>query len=94
MKFLALLFLVSNVALALPSKEVQFVSSVKIVIDNATKPDVKPGMVVASPSRSNPDYYFDWVRDTALTYRALIDYYELKKDPKIIFLIFGSFFNS
>lgn len=88
MKFLALLFLVSNVALALPSKEVQFVSSLKIVIDNATKPDVKPGMVVASPSRSNPDYYFDWVRDTALTYRALIDYYELKKDPKIKKMIF------
>lgn len=83
MKFLALILLLSNAAFALPSKDVQFRSSLKTVIDNATKPDVKPGMVVASPSRSNPDYYFDWVRDTALTYRALIDYYELKKDPKI-----------
>ncbi len=83
MKFLALILLLSNAAFALPSKDVQFRSSLKTVIDNATKPDVKPGMVVASPSRSNPDYYFDWVRDTALTYRALIDYYELKKDLKI-----------
>jgi glucoamylase len=83
MKFLSLLCLVPFFAFALPSKEVQFEKSLKTVIDNSTKPDVRPGMVVASPSRSNPDYYFDWVRDTALTYRALIDYYEIKKDPKI-----------
>jgi glucoamylase len=88
MKLLALVFLVSNIAFALPTKEVQFAKSLKTVIDNSTKPDVRPGMVVASPSRSNPDYYYDWVRDTALTYRALIDYYELKKDPKIRKMIF------
>jgi glucoamylase len=88
MKLLAFVFLISNFAYALPSKEVQFVASFKTVIDNASKSDVKPGMVVASPSRSKPDYYFDWVRDTALTYRALIDYYELKKDPRIKNMIF------
>lgn len=73
---------------ALPTKEEQFVSSLKTVISNSTKPDVKPGMVVASPSKSEPDYYFDWVRDTALTMRSLIDYYEIKKDPKIKKMIF------
>lgn len=73
---------------AIPSKEVQFKKSLETVIENSTKPDVRPGMVVASPSRSNPDYYYDWVRDTALTYRSLIDYYELKKDPKIKKMIF------
>jgi hypothetical protein len=40
-------------------------------------------MVVASPSKSDPNYYYDWVRDTALTYSALVDYYALKKDSKI-----------
>ncbi len=89
MKLLGLLlFSVPMLALALPSKEVQFQASLKTVIENSTKPDVRPGMVVASPSRSNPDYYFDWVRDTALTYRALIDYYEIKKDSKIRKMIF------
>ena len=88
MKFLALFLILSQLAFALPSKDAQFRSSFDTVIDNSTKPDVRPGMVVASPSRSNPDYYFDWVRDTALTYRALIDYYELKKDPKIKKMIF------
>jgi glucoamylase len=82
-KLFLLLFVLPQLAFAIPSKDFQFRMSVKTVIDNSTKPDVLPGMVVASPSRSNPDYYYDWVRDTALTYRALIDLYELKKDPKI-----------
>lgn len=88
MKLFVALLLITGSAFALPSKEVQFRSSLKTVIENATKPDVKPGMVVASPSRSNPDYYYDWVRDTALTYRALIDYYELSRDQKIKKMIF------
>lgn len=89
MKLLVALCLLPHLAFAaIPSKDAQFRSSLKTVIANATKPDVKPGMVVASPSRSNPDYYFDWVRDTALTYRALIDYYELKKDSRIKKMIF------
>jgi glucoamylase len=88
MKLLSVLLLAPTLAMALPSKEVQFKTSINVVIDNSTKPDVRPGMVVASPSRSNPDYYYDWVRDTALTYRSLIDLYELKKDPKIKQMIF------
>lgn len=80
--------LLPNLALAALPKNVQFNHSLNMVIENATKPDVRPGMVVASPSRSNPDYYFDWVRDTALTYRALIDYYEMTRNPKIRKMIF------
>jgi glucoamylase len=32
-----------------------------------------PGVVVASPSRVNPDYFFTWTRDSALTYVMIID---------------------
>ncbi|HXH30198.1 MAG TPA: glycoside hydrolase family 15 protein [Bacteriovoracaceae bacterium] len=100
MKFLALMLLPAFIfsaaaqpnaaqpSAAQPSKEFQFNASIKTVIENSTMPDVRPGMVVASPSRSNPDYYFDWLRDTALTMRSLIDYYELKKDPAIKKMIF------
>ncbi len=88
MKTLFALLLLPTVVWSYPSKEAQFKSSLKTVIANSTKPDVRPGMVIASPSRSNPDYYYDWVRDTALTYRSMIDYYELKKDPKIKKMIF------
>lgn len=35
--------------------------------------NVQPaGSVIASPSTSNPNYFFDWVRDTGLTMRALV----------------------
>lgn len=81
MKYL-LLLLLPTMGLALTPSQ-QFERSVEVVMQNSTMPDVYPGMVVASPSRVNPNYYFDWVRDTALTYRAIIDLYELRKDPKV-----------
>jgi glucoamylase len=37
------------------------------------------GAIVASPSTSNPNYYFDWVRDTGLTMRALV---RIAYDPR------------
>jgi len=30
------------------------------------------GAVVASPSQTDPDYYYDWVRDTSLTMKAVV----------------------
>ncbi|EJD49662.1 glucoamylase [Auricularia subglabra TFB-10046 SS5] len=33
----------------------------------------KPGIVVASPSKVDPDYVFAWIRDSALVFKALID---------------------
>lgn len=83
MKFLLLLLVLPQIAMALPTKDFQFKASLKTLIQNATMPDVYPGMVVASPSRENPNYYYDWVRDTALTARTLIDYWEINRDPKI-----------
>lgn len=74
-------------AKTLLSKEQQFQFSLQKVLSNAQRPDVAAGMVVASPSRQDPDYYFDWVRDTALTMRSLIDLYELRHDKKLRALI-------
>ncbi|KAI1917658.1 glycoside hydrolase 15 protein [Ophidiomyces ophidiicola] len=31
------------------------------------------GIVVASPSKSNPNYFFTWTRDAALVYKQLVD---------------------
>lgn len=33
----------------------------------------KSGIVIASPSSSDPDYLYTWTRDSAITLRALID---------------------
>jgi glucoamylase len=84
MKKLLTLLLLPQMALAvLPTKEFQFKASVKTLIENSTMPDVFPGFVVASPSRQDPDYYYDWLRDTALVMRTLVDYWEITRDPKI-----------
>ncbi|KAL8942854.1 MAG: hypothetical protein Q9211_001217 [Gyalolechia sp. 1 TL-2023] len=31
------------------------------------------GLVIASPSKTNPDYFYTWTRDSALTFKMLID---------------------
>ncbi|KAF2128682.1 carbohydrate-binding module family 20 protein [Dothidotthia symphoricarpi CBS 119687] len=41
--------------------------------DGSKAQGVPAGIVLASPSRSDPDYYYTWTRDAALTYKALIE---------------------
>ncbi|KAJ3023923.1 Glucoamylase, intracellular sporulation-specific [Thoreauomyces humboldtii] len=38
------------------------------------------GVVVASPSRSNPDYFYHWTRDAALVMRTVVRLYSLAGD--------------
>jgi glucoamylase len=38
-------------------------------------PGADPGIVVASPSRVNPDYFFTWTRDSALVLTMLVHEY-------------------
>ncbi|KAG8626199.1 hypothetical protein KVT40_006600 [Elsinoe batatas] len=33
----------------------------------------RAGVVVASPSKTNPDYFYTWTRDSALVFKALVD---------------------
>lgn len=33
----------------------------------------KTGVVIASPSKENPDYLYTWTRDTSLVFAAVID---------------------
>ncbi|TFK40812.1 glycoside hydrolase family 15 protein [Crucibulum laeve] len=40
----------------------------------------KAGVVIASPSTSDPDYLYTWTRDSALVYKMLIDQYTLGED--------------
>jgi len=38
-------------------------------------PDAAPGSVIASPSKEHPNYYFQWVRDAAITMQTVIGLY-------------------
>ncbi|SJL07773.1 related to Glucoamylase [Armillaria ostoyae] len=43
----------------------------------------KTGVVIASPSSTNPDYLFTWTRDSSLVFQALIDQYTLGLDTTL-----------
>ncbi|KAL9045786.1 MAG: hypothetical protein Q9214_001230 [Letrouitia sp. 1 TL-2023] len=43
------------------------------VLNNIEAAGVTPGLVIASPSRRDPDYFYTWTRDSALTLLMLID---------------------
>jgi glucoamylase len=49
------------------------------IIDNVggvspvlSREEVPAGVVIASPSKSHPDYFYQWIRDSALTIRLLV----------------------
>ncbi len=46
------------------------------LLANVSPKDAKPGVIVASPQRENPNYYYHWLRDAAVTVQTLIDLYE------------------
>lgn len=49
--------------------------AVKKLMANISPSGTTRGTVIASPSRANPDYFFHWTRDAALTMDAVLDLY-------------------
>ncbi|OBZ68698.1 Glucoamylase [Grifola frondosa] len=47
----------------------------------------KSGIVIASPSTTNPDYLYTWTRDSSLVFKALIDQYTTGADTSLRSLI-------
>src|SRR4051812_28309101 len=41
-------------------------TAVRKLLANISPQGTRPGVVVASPQRKNPDYFFHWIRDSAL----------------------------
>ncbi|KIM30103.1 carbohydrate-binding module family 20 protein [Serendipita vermifera MAFF 305830] len=42
------------------------------------------GVVIASPSNSNPDYLYTWIRDASLVYKYIIDRYVSGRDTTLL----------
>ncbi|KAF8994141.1 hypothetical protein BDZ89DRAFT_1172428 [Hymenopellis radicata] len=53
---------------------------------SVTHPQVKPGVVVASPS-PYVDYFYSWTRDSALVFKCLIDEFTSGRDTSLESLI-------
>lgn len=49
--------------------------SVQAMLRNISPAGTRQGVVVASPSRHNPDYFYHWVRDAGLTMDVVVDLY-------------------
>ncbi|PSR78193.1 hypothetical protein PHLCEN_2v7525 [Hermanssonia centrifuga] len=47
----------------------------------------QPGIVIASPSTTNPDYLYTWTRDSSLVFKAIIDQFTSGQDPSLRTLI-------
>lgn len=41
-----------------------------------------PGLVIASPSTSSPDYYYTWTRDSAITFLSILDRFLPSASPQ------------
>ncbi len=68
------------------------------ILANTSPPDGLPGAIIAAPRiKSEPDYYYHWVRDAAITMTALIDNYpkmpkgDLKKQLRHTFFDYLNF---
>lgn len=48
--------------------------------ENISPPGTAPGVVVASPSKSNPDYFYHWVRDAGLVLDVIVNRYKAATD--------------
>lgn len=77
-----------HTAFAVPSRTVLWLNSkvdfsLHKIFENVSPADGLPGAVVASQSRSSPDYYYHWVRDAALTMISLMDVYQTTDNNEI-----------
>lgn len=50
-------------------------SSIERMLFNISPPGTVLGVVVASPSQHNPNYYYHWIRDAALVMGVVVDLY-------------------
>lgn len=50
---------------------------------NINPKGTKRGVVVASPSKSSPDYFYHWTRDAALVMRVVLKEFQQAKSPRL-----------
>jgi glucoamylase len=82
-KFFALALLILPAAFSKPNYkplnstalDQQFQKSIYFLLKNISPADGVRGSIIAAPSRSNPDYYYHWVRDAALVTESLLNLY-------------------
>ncbi|MBT4792065.1 MAG: hypothetical protein HON90_10875 [Halobacteriovoraceae bacterium] len=72
-KFFLLCTLIFSIGNAQSSDwfEAQKEKSLNFLLENISRNDTPKGFIVASPSKTDPNYYYHWVRDAALVMQAI-----------------------
>ena len=52
----------------------------KKILENIKSEGCAKGIIIASPSKQNPNYFYHWVRDSAIIVNALIKEYNTTDD--------------
>lgn len=52
------------------------------IFENLNNNEIDHGIVIASPSKNDPDYFYHWIRDSALVMKNIAKYYQQTSDPK------------
>jgi len=56
-------------------------TSLSHLYDNISPTNAARGAVIASPSKDNPNYYYHWIRDAAITMDVVVRQYSRATDP-------------
>lgn len=48
---------------------------IKKIFENIKKTDIKPGIMIASISKSSPNYYYHWTRDSSIVMKIIVKHY-------------------
>ncbi|WP_372655339.1 glycoside hydrolase family 15 protein [Halobacteriovorax sp.] len=77
-----ILFLLSFILLQISTTQAVNVDSItRRLFANISPDGTTRGVVVASPSRENPNYFYHWIRDAALVMNVVNDLYIREQDP-------------
>ncbi|KAK9900052.1 glycoside hydrolase family 15 protein [Cystobasidium minutum MCA 4210] len=53
----------------------------KRLLKNISPEGTDPGCVVASPSKKDPDYWYQWTRDSAMVFKVVVEYWKRDLNP-------------
>jgi glucoamylase len=83
-KILSLTVCLSALAALSPSAQADYASQYTRAMQGMMANMTGTGAIVASPSQDNPNYYYDWIRDTSLTMKTVVQLSEDTSVPEAI----------
>ncbi|MCO4753492.1 MAG: glycoside hydrolase family 15 protein [Bacteriovoracaceae bacterium] len=81
MNYLLIALLFTANLFAVEFNKIDDKKSLELLLNNIHPSGTEKGVVVASPSKSQPNYFYHWVRDAALVMSTIFDVMVVEQDP-------------